>query len=127
MKIDGAVQEDDSLQELSTAVDEEKLNEDYRQECLQSVLSHDLRASLAIVNGFSTALGASFQDLSEQYSLILEAEEDVEDSGAADRLMMLEADCRFCLSRLRTSIDQLKHRLLVEHDIDGIAAQEQEA
>ena len=83
------------------------------------VSSHDLRASLAIVNGFSTALGSSFKDLSEQYQRILESDDDTGMAESADRLMMLDADCRFCLSRLHTAIETLKSRLESERVIAG--------
>ena len=74
---------------------------------------HDIRASLAIINGYSHALKASFQELKEQYSDVLEQKDGDSDTTGSDRLMSLEADCRFCLSRLCSSVDQLKGRLEV--------------
>ena len=74
---------------------------------------HDIRASLAIINGYSHALKASFQELKEQYSDVLERKDGDSDTTGSDRLMSLEADCRFCLSRLCSSVDQLKGRLEV--------------
>lgn len=72
---------------------------------------HDIRASLAIINGYSNALKASFQDLKDQYSDVLDQKDGDIDSTGSDRLMSLEADCRFCLSRLCSSVDQLRGRL----------------
>lgn len=117
MKSDSAVPNDESQQHGLAGVDESRPEAGKRPESDRSASSHDLRASLAIVNGFSAALGASFQDLSDQYSEIIELESDKISTESTDRLMMLDADCRFCLSRLRTSIDQLKHRLATEHEI----------
>ena len=74
---------------------------------------HDIRASLAIINGYSHALKESFQELKEQYSDVLDQKDGETDSTGSDRLMSMEADCRFCLSRLCSSVDQLKGRLEV--------------
>lgn len=119
MKIDSVMPTDDSQQDKRAAGDESNSPVGGRSVGVQSMSSHDLRASLAIVNGFSAALGASFQDLSEQYKEILESDDDAFIAESADRLMMLDADCRFCLSRLHTSIDKLKHRLETERVIAG--------
>lgn len=75
---------------------------------------HDIRASLAIINGYSHALKSSFDELKEQYGDVLEHKEGASDTSSSDRLMSLEADCRFCLSRLCSSVDQLKERLGVD-------------
>ncbi len=72
---------------------------------------HDIRASLAIINGYSHALKASFEELKDQYSDVSEQKDGETDTAGSDRLMSLEADCRFCLSRLCSSVDQLKGRL----------------
>ena len=72
---------------------------------------HDIRASLAIINGYSHALKSSFDELKDQYSDVLEKKDGRSDPANSDRLMSLEADCRFCLSRLCSSVDQLKERL----------------
>ena len=119
MKIDSVVPTDDSLQDKRAAGDKSNSLAGGRSVGVQGMSSHDLRASLAIVNGFSAALGASFQDLSDQYREILESDDDAFIAESADRLMMLDADCRFCLSRLHTSIDKLKHRLETEQVISG--------
>jgi len=117
MKIDSVVPTDESLQESHAATGRGAgIGSDADE---SSVSSHDLRASLAIVNGFSTALGTSFKDLSEQYRMILEADDDTRVAEAADRLLMLDADCRFCLSRLHIAIEKLKSRLESEQVMDG--------
>lgn len=72
---------------------------------------HDIRASLAIINGYSHALKSSFDELKDQYSDVLEHKDGKSDTVNSDRLMSLEADCRFCLSRLCSSVDQLRERL----------------
>lgn len=72
---------------------------------------HDIRASLAIINGYGQALNSSFQELKEQYNDLLEQNDGVSDTARGDRLMALEADCRFCLSRLCSSVAQLKESL----------------
>ena len=59
---------------------------------------HDIRASLAIING---------------YSDVLDQKEGDNDTAGSDRLMSLEADCRFCVSRLCSAVDQLKGRLQI--------------
>ena len=74
---------------------------------------HDIRASLAIINGYSLALKASFDELKEQYSDVLDQKEGDSDTAGSDRLMSLEADCRFCVSRLCSAVDQLKGRLQI--------------
>ena len=77
---------------------------------------HDIRASLAIINGYSHALKSSFDELKDQYGDVLEQKDGVSDTVSSDRLMSLEADCRFCLSRLCSSVEQLKERL----DVGGV-------
>ena len=72
---------------------------------------HDIRASLAIINGYSHALKSSFDELKDQYSDVLEKKDGKSETTNSDRLMSLEADCRFCLSRLCSSVDQLRERL----------------
>ncbi|MGQ7847799.1 hypothetical protein ACUNV4_25115 [Granulosicoccus sp. 3-233] len=119
MKIDSVVPTDDLQQSHG---DSDTVTPDHAGETVASdkgMSSHDLRASLAIVNGFSAALGASFQDLTDQYQEILESNDVALIAESADRLMMLDADCRFCLSRLHTSIDKLKERLERERLISG--------
>ncbi len=74
---------------------------------------HDIRASLAIINGYSHALKSSFDELKDQYGDVLEQKGGVSDTASCDHLMSLEADCRFCLSRLCSSVEQLKQRLEV--------------
>lgn len=124
MKIDGAVLDEDPQHERATVSDELSSGMSDSGECAQRLLSHNLRASLAIVNGYSAALSASFEDLSAQYGGILSGGDEITDSQAVDRLMTLDADCRFCLSRLKTSIDQLKQRLRDDHQIFGADPQE---
>ena len=78
---------------------------------------HDIRASLAILCGFGEALENSFVELSScvdaavcQHGLQNERE-------TVGQLKTLEADCRFCLSRIRLSAAQLKEQL-EELDVD---------
>lgn len=73
---------------------------------------HDIRASLAIINGYSNALQSTFQDLRDHYGEALEPTDETSATTSSDRLMSLEADCRFCLSRLCSSVDQLKQSLV---------------
>lgn len=129
MKIDSVVSDaKDSQQESNAAVEEQRSFQAAEGRAAESgASSHDLRASLAIVNGYSAALDASFEDLCNQYREILESDGDAGLSESADRLMALDADCRFCLSRLHTSIDQLKLRLQHEYNFVGNDRQEDAA
>lgn len=72
---------------------------------------HDVRASLAIINGYSLALDSTFHELIGKYNTALG--DSAANTQATADLKMLEADCRFCLSRLCRSVEQLKERLEV--------------
>jgi len=72
---------------------------------------HDIRASLAILSGFGEALETSFTELSSQMSAVMLKPCLQDDRESIGQLKTLEADCRFCLSRLRLSAGQLKERL----------------
>ncbi|NND92664.1 MAG: hypothetical protein HKN42_17555 [Granulosicoccus sp.] len=69
---------------------------------------HDLHASLAIINGYSQALGATFREFTEEYNVLVDSSSNDIGAEAAFRIMTMEADCRFCLSRLCQSIEKLK-------------------
>ncbi|ASJ70393.1 hypothetical protein [Granulosicoccus antarcticus] len=75
---------------------------------------HDIRASLTIINGYSSALESSFQELRDLYNETLEQKDGFTDEARSARLMTLEADCRFCLSRMCGSVAKLKERLQSE-------------
>lgn len=72
---------------------------------------HDLRATLAIVNGFAQALDGSFVQLKQKYDDLLSQNTSTDTVDDMAELRTLEADCRFCLSRLLGSVDQLRERL----------------
>lgn len=73
--------------------------------------SHDLRASLAIVNGFSQALRNSFDDLQAQMLKVVDKESPDLSADAIEKLVLLESDCRFCLSRLQCAMQRLRTTL----------------
>lgn len=72
--------------------------------------SHDIKASLAIANGFSQALELALDDLQDSYLSIVNSVDNV----PASKLQLLKQhdnDCRFCLGRLSSSLQQLKTRI----------------
>ena len=72
---------------------------------------HDIRASLAILCGFGEALENSFAELSSCMDAAV-CEYGLQDKReTVGQLKTLEADCRFCLSRIRLSAAQLKESL----------------
>lgn len=73
--------------------------------------NHDIRASLAVTKGFNTALGASLADLCEAVQQLLDMDDSDAKSGQLQRVALLEEDCRFCMSRINRSIEQLGTRL----------------
>ncbi len=72
---------------------------------------HDVKASLAILNGYGDALDSSFSELCSQMDAIVSDTTLLKDQHTLGQLKTLEADCRFCLSRIRSSAGQLKERL----------------
>lgn len=78
---------------------------------------HDVRASLAITAGFNQALELSFSQLCETYEQLVQSSAAQSTAGAELELQVekLQADCHFCLSRMRRSLEQLGHQL--ERDI----------
>jgi hypothetical protein len=79
---------------------------------------HDLRASLAIINGYSKALESSFQELTDHCQDLLGAVAVELNPDTLAQVQTLKADCRFCLSRLNSSVEQLKDRLAAD-DLTG--------
>lgn len=74
---------------------------------------HDVKASLAILNGYGESLSTSFTELCDHMDSIVIRTTLKDDMDAIGQLKTLEADCRFCLSRIRASTDQLKEHLEV--------------
>lgn len=72
---------------------------------------HDIRASLAILCGFGEALENSFTELSNCMDAAVCQNGLQDEREAVGQLKTLEADCRFCLSRIRLSAAQLKEHL----------------
>jgi len=72
---------------------------------------HDIRASLAILSGFGEALETSFTELSNHMSTVMLESCQQDNRESNGQMKTLEADCRFCLSRIRMSATQLKERL----------------
>jgi len=70
---------------------------------------HDVRASLAITSGFSEAMESSFSEFCTTLEQILCPIEPrtATDRELRERLQQLEADCRFCLSRMHRSLEKL--------------------
>lgn len=124
MNCDSAVPADDSRPHEATESAAPHSREGVKHPNEPGAQSHDLRASLAIVNGYSAALGSSFEDLQGAYGEIIAMEESVVRPESVERLMMLEADCRFCLSSLRSSVERLKLRLHSKHDLTAAEPQQ---
>lgn len=82
---------------------------------------HDIRASLAIINGYSAALDSSFSEFKALYDETFENKDGSCDETSSARLMTLEADCRFCLSRMYSSVEKLKERLESESVLQSSA------
>lgn len=76
-------------------------------------LNHDLRASLAITNGFNQALDSSFSELCISFGQLLDSQTSstITDVELVNKVEQLEADCRFCLSRMSRSLEKLNARL----------------
>lgn len=72
---------------------------------------HDIKASLAISNGFSQALETALSDLHESYVDIVHSTEATVSPELLQQLRKHENDCKFCLSRLSSSLSQLKTRI----------------
>lgn len=89
----------------------------------KSMNHHDIRASLAIINGYSSALASSFVELRDLYNETLENTDGFADEAISARLMTLEADCRFCLSRMCGSVAKLKEHLQSE-DVLPVSSQD---
>lgn len=70
--------------------------------------AHDIRAYLAITNGFTEALEISLTDLVSEFKLVLNSEDA---PGNLQNLDKLEGDCRFCLSRISRSLALLSERI----------------
>ncbi|MDB3935881.1 hypothetical protein N9383_04090 [Granulosicoccus sp.] len=70
-------------------------------------LNHDMRASLAITNGFNQALEASLLDLVAEYQILLDSKTSTPHEPDLENVKKLEGDCRFCLSRMTRSIVKL--------------------
>lgn len=68
---------------------------------------HDIRASIAILNGFGDALGSSFQELSKALDDVIDCTACDPGMEAVGQIKTLQADCRFCLSRLQTATERL--------------------
>lgn len=75
--------------------------------------SHDIRASLAITNGFNQALESTFSELCETYEqlLLTRGTRSTTDVDLIKQLDRLEADCHFCMSRIKRSLEQLGSRI----------------
>ncbi|MBX2879491.1 MAG: hypothetical protein KTR32_06125 [Granulosicoccus sp.] len=72
---------------------------------------HDVLASLAITKGFCSALETSYSDLRTTCEEIIEAIDQGIDDEQIAALTKTENDCKFCLTRLVRSMEQLKIRL----------------
>lgn len=85
--------------------------------------NHDIRASLAITNGFNQALESSFSDLCSAVEQLVRDREirTDEDEALIHHVAKLEADCWFCLSRINRSLTQLGTRIEKESDMHGHA------
>ena len=70
-------------------------------------LNHDMRASLAITNGFSQALGTSLSDLFAEFHILLDSQASKTSEADLENINRLEGDCRFCLSRITRSLVKL--------------------
>ena len=70
-------------------------------------LNHDMRASLAITNGFNQALETSLLDLVAEYQMLLDSKTSTPHEADLENVKKLEADCHFCLSRITRSIVKL--------------------
>ena len=77
-------------------------------------LNHDMRASLAITNGFSQALGTSLSDLVAEFQILLDSRASITSEADLENINKLEGDCRFCLSRITRSLVKLGE------DIDSV-------
>lgn len=72
---------------------------------------HDILASLAIVNGFGSALEESYGELTSVYKAIVQSVDSGLTEDSLDQLRKHEKDCQYCLTRLVKSTEQLKSRL----------------
>ena len=79
-------------------------------------LNHDMRASLAITNGFNEALGTSLSDLVAEYKILLDSQISKTTKADVENVIKLEGDCRFCLSRITRSLVKLGE------DIDSVTS-----
>ena len=79
-------------------------------------LNHDMRASLAITNGFNEALGTSLSDLVAEYKILLDSQISKTTKADVENVSKLEGDCRFCLSRITRSLVKLGE------DIDSVTS-----
>ena len=68
----------------------------------------DIRASLALLCGFGEALENSFIELSNCVDAAVCKHGLQDERVTVGQIKTLEADCRFCLSRIRLSAAQLK-------------------
>lgn len=81
---------------------------------------HDIRASMAIANGFGSALDASFSELLESYNSLVASLPDGVSEPQLEKLKQTEQDCKYCLARLIHSIDLLKSRLSQADYLSGV-------
>lgn len=72
---------------------------------------HDIKASLAIANGFNQALELSFADLCDTYQKIWDVHTDLLTAEQAECLAEQQSDCWHCLSQVQRSIERLSSRL----------------
>ena len=79
-------------------------------------MNHDMRASLAITNGFTEALGTSLSDLVAEYKFLLDSQISKTTNADVENVNKLEGDCRFCLSRITRSLVKLGE------DIDSVTS-----
>lgn len=110
MSCDNAAQANEYRHETSARWNSVICEEQSDEAANDSSMSHDVRAALAIASGFSDALRESFDQLQSCTEPLLE-DERILPAPVADEVAMMEADCRFCLSRLQASVQRLKQKL----------------
>lgn len=74
-------------------------------------IEHDIKASLAVANGFNQALELSFAELCDSYQKIWDVHTDMLTTEEIALLAEQQSDCWHCLSQVQRSIERLRVRL----------------